>query len=65
MGGAPITPMATKLAMTASVKTIDVQRWVCRSVWVQFKGSSWACRPKRGERPCLYDVALKAQPKGF
>jgi hypothetical protein len=28
--------MATKLAMTVSVKAIDSQRWICRTHWLHF-----------------------------
>ncbi len=33
--------MATMLRMTATVKTIDTQRWNCRIHSFQFKRTSW------------------------
>ena len=39
--------MATKLAMTATVKAIDTQRWICRTQLFQFNGTSSENEPKR------------------
>jgi hypothetical protein len=32
--------MATKFAITVSVKAMETQRWICRIQWFQFMGSS-------------------------
>jgi hypothetical protein len=45
-GGCPCPkPRATKLAMTVIVKTMDTQRWVCRTELFQFNGTS--CHKER------------------
>src|SRR5260221_6839450 len=38
--------MATKLAMTATVKAMDIQRWICRTHSFQFTGTSSEDEPK-------------------
>jgi hypothetical protein len=36
--------------MTATVKRTDSQRWICRTQWFQFKGTS------SEDEPLLFDV---------
>src|SRR5262245_7323809 len=38
--------MATKLAMTVTVKAMDTQRWICRIQWLQFNGTSLEDQPR-------------------
>ena len=40
-------PMATMLTMTARVKAMESQRWVCRIHLFQFNRTSFEIRPKR------------------
>jgi hypothetical protein len=49
--------MATLLMMTAAVKAMDSQRWVCRIHLFQFNGTSSEVEPEadRAHRPVLRD----------
>src|SRR4051794_5006801 len=46
--------MATKLAMTATVKAIDSQRWICRTHVFQFNGTSSEDEPKGNRQTSIY-----------
>src|SRR5213083_264854 len=63
--------MATKLAMTVAVKTIDSQRWICRTQLFQFNETSLktsgsaARRISVGPRHELFQLREELLPSDF
>src|ERR1043165_5523445 len=49
----PPCARATKLAMTVTVKTMDVQRCVCRIQMFHFTGTSFRRRAPEADRACV------------
>jgi hypothetical protein len=57
-GSGDPNPMATKLAMTVSVKAMDSQRWICRIHVFQFNETSSEDEPKLIRRFALHYYQL-------